>query len=305
MAGPMKRLGGIARGQHGLVSREQALRVGLSDVVLHDWVGHGRLERVHAGVYRVGGAPRRWEQEVMAAVLAGDGVASHRCAAHLWGLHDDNRVEVTVPRERRARANGVVVHRSKDLVGRHCTRRTGIPVTTPMRTLVDLGAVVGDEQVADALERALIARVCSVAAVERALDDVARKGRRGAGVIRRVLDERALGRARPEGLLEARLARVLREHGLPAPAFQHHVRVRGRLVARVDFAYPDVLLAIEVDGFEVHATPAAMQADLERQNRLVAAGWTVLRFTWLDVVRRPAWVAAQIKAVLLTVSRAA
>lgn len=161
-----------------------------------------------------------------------------------------------------------------------------------------MGAVVDDRQVADALERALIARVCSVLAVERALDDVARRGRRGAGVIRRVLDERALGRARPDGLLEARTARVLREGGLPSPAFQHEVRVRGRLVARVDFAWPDMRVAVEVDGFEVHATPRAMQADLERQNRFVAAGWTVVRFTWLDVVRRPEWVAAQIAAVL-------
>lgn len=161
-----------------------------------------------------------------------------------------------------------------------------------MRTLVDLGAVE-KWAVGDALERALVARVCSVLAVERALDDVARRGRRGAGVLRRVLDERALGRERPDGLLEVRFARLVREHGLPEPKFQHRV---GRY--RVDFAYPEMAVAVEVDGFQVHATPTALQRDLERQNRLVAEGWTLLRFTWQDVVRRPAWVAEQVAALL-------
>ena len=289
----MRGIAAWARTQHGLVERGQALAAGLSDDMLGDWVDAGRLERLHAGVYRLAGAPPSWEQSVMAAVLAAGGIASHRSAARLWGVYDTDVVEVTVPRPHRCVASGVVTHRSRDLASRHVTRRYGIPVTTPMRTLVDLGAVCPERQVADALERAVVALVCSVLAVERVLDDVARRGRRGAGVLRRVLDDRALGRARPDGLLEARIARVLREYDLPAPVFQHRV---GRY--RVDFAYPELRLAIEVDGFEVHGTPAALQADLERQNRLVAAGWTVLRFTWRDVVRRPAWVAQQVAAVL-------
>jgi very-short-patch-repair endonuclease len=286
----MRQVAARARVQHGLIERGQALALGISDRMLGAWVEGGRLEPVHAGVYRVAGVPPSWEQDVMAAVLAADGVASHRTAARLWGVYDTDMVEVTVPRSRRCEA--AVAHRSGDLVAKHVTRRRGIPVTNPMRTLVDLGAV-DRWAVSDALERAVIARVCSVVAVERVLDDVARRGRRGAGVLRGVLDERALGRARPDGLLEARMARVFREHGLPMPVFQHRV---GRY--RVDFAYPDLRIAIEVDGFEVHGSPAALQSDLERQNRLVSAGWTVLRFTWRDVVRRPAWVAQQVASLL-------
>lgn len=292
MAGPMKRMAARARVQHGLIERKQALAVGATDDLLGDWVEAGRLERVQAGVYRVAGAPASWEQGVMAGVLAAGGVASHRTAARLWDIHDTDVIEVTVARSCRCVATDVVTHRSRDLVAKHVTRRHGIPVTTPMRTLVDLGAVER-WAVGDALERALVARVCSVLAVERALDDVARRGRRGAGVLRHVLDERALGHERPDGLLEVRFARVVREHGLPQPVFQHRV---GRY--RVDFAYPDLAVAIEVDGFTVHGTAAALQRDLERQNRLVALGWTVLRFTWHDVVRRPASVAQQVAALL-------
>ncbi|MDQ3757851.1 MAG: hypothetical protein M3394_08375, partial [Actinomycetota bacterium] len=133
--------------------------LGISDRTLAGWVEGGRLERVHAGVYRLAGVPPSWEQDVMAAVLAADGVASHRTAARLWDMYDTDAVEVTVPRSRRCLAADVVAHRSGDIVPRHVTRRLGIPVTNPMRTLVDLGAV-DKWAVADALERAVIARVC-------------------------------------------------------------------------------------------------------------------------------------------------
>ena len=295
---PATKLARRAAAQHGLITRDQAVACGLSEDWLERSTLRGRFDRVHPGVYAVGGAPPTWEHRVLAAVLACDGVASHRSAGRLWGLGDWDHVETTVLRPRHPRLRRVVVHRTMDLDQRHTTRRLGIPVTNPMRTLVDLGAVVSEAQVADAVERALIARVCSATAIERTLDDVARRGRRGAGVIRRVMDERALGHARPDGLLEARMARLLRERGLPAPHFQFHVRRHGRLIARVDFAYPDIRLAIEVDGFEVFGTPSAFQHDVERQNRLVAAGWTVLRFTWRDVVSRPDWVVAQITELL-------
>lgn len=285
---PSQRVARVARTQHGVVRRDQ---LGLPEGTIDSWVQARRLERMHSGVYRVAGSVETWEQHAMAAVLAGWGVLSHRSAARLWGLTDHDVIEIAVAAGQ-PRPEGVVVHRSSDLVSEHVTRRRGIPVTNPMRTLVDLGAV-DKWAVSDALERAVIARVCSVVAVERILDEVARRGRRGAGVLRRVLDDRALGQARPDGLLEARFARVLREHGLPLPEFQYRV---GR--HRVDFAYPELRIAIEVDGFEVHGTPAALQADLERQNTLVAAGWTVLRFTWRDVVRRPSWVAHQVAALL-------
>lgn len=301
MATAATRVARRARAQHGLITYYQLLDCGISAATIADWTASGRLERVHPRVYRLAGSPQTWEQGAMAAVLCTGGVASHRTAARFWALGDYLDIEVTVPRTRRgSTTGGFEVHRSRDLDPKYVTVRRGIAVTNPMRTLVDLGAVkeVKDEHVADALERALLARVCSVVAIERVLDDVARRGRAGAGVIRRVLDERALGRARPDGLLEARMARILREHGLPTPHFQYNVRNRGRFVARVDFAYPDVLLALEVDGFEVHGTPKALQHDLARQNVLVALGWRVLRFTWLDVVRRPEWVAGHVDQML-------
>ncbi|HZQ26822.1 MAG TPA: type IV toxin-antitoxin system AbiEi family antitoxin domain-containing protein [Acidimicrobiales bacterium] len=279
---PATQLARRARVEHGLISWEQALACGMSPAGMTRAVRSGRLERVHPGVYRVAGAPETWEQRALAAVLASGGVVSHRSAARVWGLLDTDIVEVTG-----RRVQGVTAHESSDLDPRHRTRRGRLPITNPMRTLVDLGAVLPGA-VPDALERALIDKLCSLAGVERALDDVARRGRAGAGPLRAALDHRALGATRADGMLEPRLARLIRDYGLPMPVFQYQV---GR-IARVDAAYPERKLAIEVDGFEVHGTPSAFRKDLERQNRLVAAGWTILRFTWWDVIQAPHKVAA-------------
>lgn len=94
------------------------------------------------------------------------------------------------------------------------------------------------------------------------------------------------------------MARLLARHELPAATFQHVVRRSGRFVARVDFAYSAIRLAVEVAGFGSHSSPRALQSDLDHQNALVELGWTVLRFTWNDVVRRPEAVAARVRRVV-------
>lgn len=294
----------LAAGQHGLLSRSQALRF-VDSTGLTRRVRQGSLVRAHPAVYRFAGAPVTWEQRLMAAQLAaGAGSAvSHRSAAELWGLADGfgDLVEITVPSGRLPRLRHVVVHRSTDLVASHVTRRRSVTVTNPMRTLADLGAVCPRSVVADALERGLVARLFTVPSVEAMVFDVARPGRDGSGVLRAVVDDRALRAARPDGLLEPRMARLLRRYRLPQAAFQHRVLDdRGRFVARPDFAFPDLAVAIEVDGFEIHGTPAAMAADFVRQNALQALGWVVVRFTWHQVVREPSKVAAAIDADLRT-----
>lgn len=296
----------VARRQHGILERSQLLLHGASPGTISRWLATERLVAVFPSIYRVAGAPVTWEQRLLAAVLAtGPGaVASHRSGARLWKAAESDEVEVTVPGDRRRRLPGVVVHRSSDLVGARVVRRAGIPTTTPLRMLVDLGSVVSAVELEDALDRALARRLVTIAGVAAALDEVARSGRRGSGALRTVLDQRALGAAPPDSILEPRMARLLRDHGLPPAAFQHDVRDAGRFVGRVDFAYPDLHIAIEVDGSESHASPRALQADLHRQNGLVVLGWTVLRFTWADVVRRPKRVASEVRRILWSLDTA-
>lgn len=292
----------LAGTQHGLLERATVLATGVNPSTLQRWLKAGRLQVVHPSVYRLAGAPVTWEQQVLAAVLASGvlAAASHRSAARLWGLLDgDDVVEISMPRRQVRHLRGVVAHRSLDLASAPAIARSRIPTTDPMRTLIDLGAVVGAAKVEQAFNRALEKRLLTAPAVQRRLDLLGRRGRVGAGVLRSVLDDRALGAERSDSELECRMASLLRRGSFPPAVFQYEVRHDGRFVARIDFAYPDLRLAIEVDGFEKHSTPAAFQSDLDRQNRLVELGWTVLRFTWKDVVRRPTAVAGRLGRVLV------
>jgi very-short-patch-repair endonuclease len=79
------------------------------------------------------------------------------------------------------------------------------------------------------------------------------------------------------------MAALLRAHGVPRAVPEYAVSERGEIIGRVDFAYPELKLAIEVDGFEPHTALDVFRNDRARQNDLVASGWTVLRYVWRDV----------------------
>ena len=96
---------------------------------------------------------------------------------------------------------------------------------------------------------------------------------------------------------EHRFVALLREAGITGWRANHLVRIGGRRYF-IDVAFPRALLAIEVDGLAHHSDRLAFQRDRRRQNDLVAAGWTILRFTWDDLVHRPHDVIARIVAAL-------
>lgn len=289
----------IAARQRGLVTRRQA-RSHLSASALHRRITSGELAVVHPGVYAVPGSPRTWEQRAHAAALAvaPHGALSHRSAARVWRLLDvDDGIEVVVPRSRGPLLHGVVVHRSVDLLASHITVRDALPVTKPLRTMVDLGAVVPWWLVREALDAGVASKLFTVAAVDAERERLSACGRDGCGVLRVVL-ERSTLTTRSRTKLEARFARLARRHALPAAEFQHRVYAGGRFLGQVDFAYPALKVAIEVDGWETHGAPTAMAADYVRQNKLINAGWIVLRFTWHQVTHEQADVAAVVRSAL-------
>ena len=116
---------------------------------------------VHRGVYKAGGSPPTFEQSVVAACVAAGGVASHATAATLWEMRgwSTARVEVTVAGRRRPELPGVVGHCTGRLDRVDVARRGSITLTSPARTLLDLGAVGRPEAVEFALEDALHRRL--------------------------------------------------------------------------------------------------------------------------------------------------
>jgi hypothetical protein len=297
----------LAARQHALITYEQAARLGLTRDRLRHRIDAGLLVRVHEGVYRLVGAPSTGRQALLAACLAvgAPSAGSHRSAASVYGVWSiaADHVEITVTRDRAPELRGVSVHRIADLSARWITVVDGVPMTTPARTLVDLGAVLPLGSVGRALDRAIGRQLVSLDEVRAALDAVARKGRAGAGAIRALLDERQAG-PRAASVLEARMRALISRHGLPEPVPEFTVLdEHGQFVGRVDFAYPELRYAIEVDGYAPHSSMRAFRHDRARQNDLVDQGWKVHRFTWDDVESRPARVANRIHALLGTLKR--
>ncbi|MDQ6697749.1 MAG: DUF559 domain-containing protein [Actinomycetota bacterium] len=205
-------------------------------------------------------------------------------------------IEVTVPYQacplpRRAR-----LHRSTDLGPTHITVRRSIPVTKPARTLVDLGAVAPFGVVALASEVAVTRGLASVVAQRAMLNEVGRRGRRGCGVLRAVLDQRALKMARSASVLESFFARLVQEFGADQLEYQVEVTVDGQR-RFLDFAVKDALLGIEIDGEEFHGTLSARIADRRRTNELATVGYQIMRYGSDELRRRPRRVIAEIDQV--------
>jgi very-short-patch-repair endonuclease len=291
--------------QHGVATRAQLHDIGITDGQIRSGLAKGRLERMHRGAYRVGGTRTTPQQRALGACLAVDGLvaASHRSAAGLWGieLEGADLTEISVATSRSARlapGPSVLVHRSVDLTCDQVIRRAGVPVTDPMRTLVDLGAVVRATVVEDALDDLVGRKVVTVRGVRSRLERLAARGRSGGGVLREVLDRRTVAElTMSRSRLEALLRRLCRDAGLPDPVFQHPVRLGGRN-RRIDFAFPELMIAIEVDGYESHSRYDVFEDDRVRGNDLELAGWTVLRFTWHQLTQRPDYVVAVLRAAL-------
>jgi hypothetical protein len=289
----------LAEKQHGVFAHYQL--GALSHHVIDHQVRTGAWQRLYEGVYRMAGTPRTWRQALMAAVLAaGPGaVASHRAAAALLGIpgFPEGIIEVTTPRFRRHRQRRV--HQSRDLRPDHITIIDGIPVTRVPRTIVDLAATKHAARVERALDNCLSMNLTNLISVRVVALDLAKKGRTGIGLMRELLEARGDSFVPPASELEAEFRKLVRRAGLPGPVAQLDIGDDEEWIARVDFAYPTVKLVIELDSVRHHSAKLDQEHDAEREERITAAGWEVIRFTWWDVMDRPGWVLSELRRRVL------
>ena len=297
-----RQLGRHAALRHGVFTRKEAVKLGMSDRAIDHRTAAGRYERLEPGVYAIAGAPATLLQRIAAGVASFPALAaaSHQTAAELWGLTSRGirTVEVVTTRWDRVHRPGLSVHESLDLIAEDVVEHEGVPITTPERTVVDLGAS-NKWIVESALETGIRRSLFTLDDVEAFVNRVAKRGRRGVGVIRPLLAARRRWDSVTESVLEDEFRKVIFDGGLPAPRPQYVVRSRsGAFVCRADFAYPDARLLIELDSEAHHLDRIAFRRDRSKQNQASTAGWAVLRYTWWDLVEEPDRVCAEVRSAL-------
>jgi hypothetical protein len=220
----------------------------------------------------------------MAASLWSGGLVSHRAAAALWGLDGSirGRVEITVPGSPGRPGPGILLHRTKRLHAADMSVVDGIPTTTIGRTLVDLGAVERWGRVQAALDHALRDGRVSLSILHAHLERLGGHGRRGAGVLRHLLDDPELLYLPPASVFERTLMPELARMNVPQPVRQHAVYDDEGFIGSIDFAWPQVMLGLEADSWEHHSKRGDWIHDRRRRNRMTSVGWHILHGTWGD-----------------------
>ena len=288
----------LAKRQYSVVTRVQLLRLGLTDEAIQHWLRVGRLHRIWAGVYAVGRPGLTRRGYFMAAVLScGEGaLLSHESAGVHYEIlrHRRGPIHVSMPSTASARRRNIKVHRRVHALVP--ASHEGIPVTSPIDTLVDLATRLD----AAGCERAINEAANRDLVHPELLRDAAAamRNRPGARATVGLLDRDTYRVT--DTRLEQRLLRILRRAGLPIPRTQRHLAA-----GRVDFHWNHLRLIVEADSLRFHRTPAQQLADHRRDQAHARAETERLRFTHWQIFHEPDEVAATLTAVIRRLEAAA
>ncbi len=294
--GPDELIGLIAAAQRGRVARRQLLRAGISSKMIRTRISRGMLYPLHSGVYAVG-HPGAVElgAETAALLAAGErAVLSHDTAAGLWNLRpriaNGAPIHLSVPVGGCPRRSGICAHRTRTLLSRDVGVRYGLRVTSAARTLVDIAGSLRPRERELALDEGFRNRIVTRGQVA---DAIARTGNRaGATALKellRVSRNTTVTRSEAE---EAFLG-LVRDAALPDP--EVNAWLRGLMV---DFLWRRERIIVEVDGYAFHGTRRRFEDDRARDAKLAAAGYQVVRITWLQMRNEPLAVIARLAQAL-------
>ena len=287
--------------QHELLTPRDAAEVGVHRATITRLRRSGYLEEVEPRVYRRAGAAETWKQRLLAVLLSlgSPAVASHRAAARLLQVptYEAAALEISVSSKRGYRHADVIVHESRDIRWVPPILVDGIPCTPPRRLAVDIGAVLGDTAYGSVLRELRRTHAVTWKQLAAILVLHSRQGRNGCGPLRRQLERYYGVEGIPDTALEQQALDHLIDAWLPLPVIQHVVPLPGGGHYRLDFAYPSIKLAIEIDGPH-HGLPEVAARDRQRDRRLQALGWVVLRFDEQVVAYRPELMVHRIRRAL-------
>jgi len=283
---------------HGVITLAQARHFGLSDGQVRYRVDAGRLVRVAPRVFRLATAPNTWPAQARAMALSARGLIGCTAALRIWNVDGHihrSTFHVLVDGQRRPRTPGAIVHRVESLGEADGRLVNGIPVTGPVRSIIDSAALLGTNQLDATIDAAVRQRLVTIAEVGAELDRIGTAGRKGAGRLRRLIADRNPTDRVPDSMFNRLVGQLLVDAGLPTPTYEFEVHSSDRLIGRADLAYPHARLLIECDSARWHRNRKSFVADPRRKNRLLIAGYNVLTFTWDDYADRPADLVALVR----------
>lgn len=287
----------LARGRNGVIGWAEARALGFSTRSIHtrlqraSWSRVGRVLIIRE-LFIPGDVSTAWALHIHAGPDSG---VSGPTAARLqgWNVVGGDHVLLSPRPVRTPESWSITVIRrgTPELV-----QPNGLPPLAPrIDALADTLISRSERDARDLLDHALQQRWMSKKDLASLIEMRSGRGRKGLSRLR-LLHERAASGSRSEA--ERRMGRLLQRTGLHwAP--NHAVRGEsGQILAEIDFASPELKIAIEVDGRAFHSDRRSFEQDRARQNKLVIRGWVVLRFTWERIVNDPDGVVAEILAVI-------
>jgi hypothetical protein len=274
--------------QHlGIISASKLVEVGCSDRNIAQLVARQELVTMLPGVFRSAQWPCNREQ-ILGAVCARNRAAliGFTTAGQEWGLRrmGDPDIHALVPHGRSPEMEGVILHRCRRIDSIDIVQRPdGIRLTSPPRTLFDSADMLGHDATASVLEQLLNERRMTFGTISDTVQRLYHPNRPGSTTILAVINSRPAWRAALQSDLEVRVLGEMSRQQLPLPIAQFPMKLSdGRSIA-IDFAWPSLKLAVEIDHPAWHDGAGDSHADKRRDRKLTTVGWTSARITDIDV----------------------
>jgi very-short-patch-repair endonuclease len=288
----------------GLLTRAQLEKAGFGKAARGRRVKSGLLVPVLPGVFRIAAVPESWVQWVRATWLwlRRRGVLSHLTSASLMRLIDHQPFPIEVwstIRSLKSPSDRITVHRVGELDNCDLRWLEDMRITNALRTVFDLAGSLNPERLEFVLDEARRRRLVAERPLRDLLDRLGRCGRPGTRQLRALLDSGEMSSPTPGSPFERKFLQFLRRRAFPPADRQVPIYDdSGNFVARVDFAYPELKIAIECDSKRHHFGRRDWEHDIERRTRLAALGWLVIHVSWDMLVNRPDELEALIRGAL-------
>ena len=302
MKDALRALALLAAEQHEVISRDQALGLGVSRWSFQRQVAGGVLVPVGMHTYRFAGTALTWPGQLQAGLLdlGPDALVARRAAAALHGLDgfEPGPLEFVVPRTHRDRRTAGEVHSGPPIPLLDRTRVHGLAVTSAALTVIQLAADATRNEVTNALDSAVRLGLLTPDLVRRRLAIHRHRSFPGGPLLDEVLADAGV-----QSFLERRFLRLVRHAGLPEPVLQRVHRRGSRLIARVDFDFAPLPVVVEVGGQLGYLTRTERQRQERRRSELQLLGRIVYFFTYEDVTDDPSYVVRTLRSALQSPTR--